>query len=267
MRLHRFFVDQPLQPANATSAAGAPAGAAKKIKIKNDDLIHQWRHVLRFQVGQELTLFDNSGWEFRAVLISLDARSAEVEILESRPGSEVSSPKISSQKPSVFLYLALAKRDSFEWTLEKGTELGVAGFVPVISERSEKKTVRIDRSQNILKEASEQSGRVTLPAISEPMTLEKSLEHVATLGHPSDSFALDPKGEPFDVEKYRSKKVGAHTGAAKSVNVFLGPEGGFSPNEIALFKERKIPIYSFSQQTLRAETASVAIASILLLDF
>lgn len=270
MRLHRFYIERKLSADGDLNALKAGRKIVRKIKIENDELAHQWRDVLRFQVGQEVILFDNSGSEFRAVILSIGNRSAEVEILESRP--------VGFNPPFlVFLCIALAKRDSFEWTLEKGTELGVAGFAPLISERSEKKNINIVRSKNILKEASEQSGRAILPEIFEPVALADFLENLSSKNStrsnsdfsnaklsaespaetvPEIFFALDPSGEPFDAARLKG---------GKRVNIFIGPEGGFSPREIKLFRERDIPIYSIGKQTLRAETAAVAIASILLL--
>lgn len=255
MRFHRFFVEQKISTGKDLGAFKPNGKSARKIKIENDELAHQWRYVLRFQVGQEVILLDNSGLEFRAVIVSIGNRAVEVEILESR---------LVGFTPAslVFLCVALAKRDSFEWMLEKGTELGVAGFVPLISERSEKKNINIVRSKNILKEASEQSGRAILPEIFETAALADFLGNLSSKNPdeviPGIFFALDPSGEPFEAAKL---KIG------KRVNVFIGPEGGFSPREIKLFRERDIPIYSIGKQTLRAETAATAIASILLLTF
>ncbi len=268
MRLHRFFIEEKLPTQG-------------KVKIKNDDIAHQWRNVLRFQVGQELFLFDNSGREFRAVLSLLTNREAEVEIVEAKERS-ANSANHNASHPSnhttsnLFLYLALAKRDSFELTLEKATELGVAGFVPIVSERSEKKTVRIDRSQNILKEASEQSGRVIVPEISEPASLVESLQVLQSLTSSQSqqspdnsgaelssgfSFALDPRGESFVLSDVLSKAKNGNR-----LNIFIGPEGGFSPAEIDLFKANNIPIYSLGDQILRAETAAIAITAMILLN-
>lgn len=247
MRIHRFFVEQKLTPAGKN-----------KIKIENDELVHQWRNVLRFQVGQEVILYDNSGMEFHALLTALTNRTAEVEIQSAVQGNF--SPKL-----AVSLYLSLPKRDSFEWTLEKGTELGVTSFVPVISERSEKKDVNLPRSKNLLKEACEQSGRAVLPEISEPLPLARVLENLAatknstTNGELAHTIALDPTGTSFS----RAGKIAE----SSHVNIFIGPEGGFSPNELELFKTHGISIHSFSTQILRAETAAVAIASVLLLDY
>ncbi len=239
MKIHRFFVETKLPQRGV-------------VKIKETELVHQWRNVLRFQVGQELMLFDNSGDEFRGVVSLLTNQHAEIEIVESRT---VEAPPI---KPT--LCLALAKRDSFEWTLEKATELGVVGIIPFVSERSEKKSVRLDRSKSILKEASEQSGRATLPTISEPVSLAEALDSISTGGTVSvgRAFALHPEGKPFTDFLSSINK-----GANESIFVFIGPEGGFSPKEIALFQERHIPIYSLGRQVLRAETAAVAVTSLL----
>ncbi|HLP44169.1 MAG TPA: hypothetical protein VK145_02720, partial [Candidatus Nanoarchaeia archaeon] len=75
MRIHRFFIKQQV-------------GTNKKLKIEDMDLVHQWRKVLRFQVGQEMILFDNTGWEFRAVLSSFVGKIAEVQIVSSRRGED-----------------------------------------------------------------------------------------------------------------------------------------------------------------------------------
>lgn len=255
MRIHRFFVEQNLP-------------SSGRVVISDDDLAHQWRNVLRFQVGQEVILFDNSGTEFRAVLSALTNREAEVEILDakvktSKIGSKIGTP----DNPAVYLYISLAKRDSFEWTLEKGTELGVAGFVPVLSERSEKKTVRLDRSLDIVTEASEQSGRVTIPEVAEPLTLEQAIARATvqtTAAQNQISFALDPRGPALSLKDIQEDLAEVH---GVAYNIFIGPEGGFSPAEIGLFKANRVPVYSLSDQVLRAETAAVAAASIFLLDF
>lgn len=233
MRIHRFYWPQPI-------------GQKRKVTIENETLVHQWRSVLRFQVGHEVVLFDNTGLEYKAHILSMTNRKVEVEIYSSRRGETV--PRL-----PLFLFLSLAKRDSFEWTLEKVTEIGVSGIIPVISERSEKKTINLERSREILKEASEQSGRTILPEIYEPLSLEKAVENLAGL-----SCAFDPGGESFSTGVSEKFKAG------ERVSVFIGPEGGFSKKEIDLFKEKKIPVYSLGKNILRTETAAVAITANLL---
>lgn len=231
MRLHRFFVKPSLAD-------------LKKIKIADDDLANQWRNVLRYQVGQEVILLDNSGQEFLAVITSLSNREAEVEVVSSRTATF--SPKV-----PVFLFLALSKRDAFEWAIEKGTELGVSGFVPIISEHSEKKTLNLGRTKIIIKESCEQSGRSVLPEIYEPIKLADTTEILS-----GQSLVLDPKGDAFDRSMFKLQD---------RVNVFIGPEGGWTKSELEFLDSLGVKSFSLGKQVLRSETAAAAIASLFLL--
>jgi len=231
MRVHRFFIKNIIRPTGL-------------IKIENEKLIHQWRRVLRFKTGQEVVLFDNSGLEFSGVIVSFGDKTAEIELKSSQSGPVPPLP--------LFLYLSLTKREAFEWAIEKGTELGVAGFVPVISARSEKKSLNLERVQKILTEASEQSGRVILPEISEPISLEESLTRLQ-----GKTIVLDPRGEPFKIADYKTDQ---------RVNIFIGPEGGYEPEEIKLFHKNNIPVVVLGTQILRAETAAITISSVLLVS-
>jgi len=267
MRIHRFFVNQHIPTQG-------------RVKIEDDNTIHQWRNVLRFKIGQELVLFDPSGSEFHATIVSLGSKSdrgtdkiVEVEITASHPSNF--HPRI-----PLFIYLSLPKRDAFEWIIEKGTELGVSGFVPVVSERSEKKEINTERTQKIATEASEQSGRSIRPIISEPIALADAIENLS-----GTTLVLDPRGEPFDINKISTKfgqvpdtsdfpdfldiadnsDPAGNTDSAERINIFIGPEGGFSEKEIEILKTKGIRVVSLGSQVLRVETAVVAIVSRLLL--
>ncbi len=263
MRTHRFYIKQNISDAwrekNPNTQEKEWLGSStQKITINDADLIHQWRHVLRFQVGQEVILFDGSSIECKAMIVSLTNRSAEVEIFAARFAALGS-------KFALTLYLGLAKRAAFEWALEKGTEIGVLSFVPVISEHSEKKTINLERSEIIVREACEQAGLAIVPAVLEPMTFAKALQMPDQSQH--FSFALDPRGESFDLAVVKKRINETGTGQLKGVgiDVFVGPEGGWSPAEIEHFKVHNIPVYSLGDHILRAETAAMAIASLLLL--
>jgi 16S rRNA (uracil1498-N3)-methyltransferase len=231
MRLHNFFIKQEI-------------GESTKISIDDDALLNQWRNVLRLNTGSSVILFDNSGFEYTAQFMELTYLKAELVITEKRKNKF-------SPKKEVFLFQSLIKSDKFEWILEKGTELGVMHFKPVLSQRSVAKKINLERAQKILTESSEQSGRAILPTIDELVSLEKSLINL-----PASGIVFDPSGSPFQ---------NSSTLVPKSVSVFVGPEGGFTDQELQMFKSRNIPIVSLGTQILRAETASVAIASVLLL--
>ena len=159
----------------------------------------------------------------------------------------------------MWLIAALIKKDNFEWIIEKATELGVTGIIPVISERSEKKSLNMERGNKILVEASEQSGRVTLPQLKNPQSLAEVIQSVTQADEEKmNLISIDPEGKPWP-------KSGFGQFDSKPAGIFVGPEGGWSDRELEMFKEAGIAIYSIGSQVLRAETAAVAVSSLLLL--
>lgn len=231
MRLHNFFIEQKIVD-------------QREVKIDDSNLLNQWRHVLRLNTGSSVVLFDNSGFEYLAQFTELTYRGATFAILEKRKNKF-------APKKDIFLLQALIKPDKFEWILEKGTELGVSHFRPIITHRTVGKKLNLERARRILKESAEQSGRGILPSLYEPMALEEALSVYAF-----PYVAFDPEGVP---------RSGTPFETANPLGVFIGPEGGWSEQELALFRDKNIPIISLGAQTLRAETAAIAVASLLLL--
>lgn len=232
MRLHNFFIDQQI-------------GDSSKITVSDSGLINQWRHVLRLNTGSSVILFDNSGFEYVAQFLELTYLKADFVIIEKRKNRF--QPKV-----DITLYQALIKPDKFEWILEKGTELGVMHFVPFTTQRTVLKKVNVERARKILQESSEQSGRAILPTISEIVSLETVLSSLPV----SSALVFDPSGSPF----HNSSFI-----IPNSVCVFIGPEGGFTDQELQMFRDKNIPIFSLGSQILRAETAAVAVSSLLLI--
>lgn len=234
MRLHRFFVEESL-------------AVGKEYMVRDEELLHQWKSVFRLRTGEEVLLLDNSGHEFSGRLIRLMRNEAVLEIFDSRVNI---LPK--GIKPyEIHLYQSLIKKSNFEWILEKGTELGVTRFVPLVTERSEKKDFNIERAQKIMKEASEQSGRGFLPTLAEVSDLKEALRGEDTL-----FIAFHPTGTAFSLPSVTH---------VKKVAVFIGPEGGWTASELGLFAEAGVQVYSLGPQTLRAETAAVAVSALFLL--
>ncbi|MEK7574759.1 MAG: RsmE family RNA methyltransferase [Patescibacteria group bacterium] len=231
MRLHNFFIEQTI-------------GDQHHITIEGSDLLSQWRHVLRLNTGSSVILFDNSGFEYTAQFTELTYLKAELVILEKRKN-------MFAPKSEIFLFQSLIKPDKFEWILEKGTELGVSHFCPMTTQRTILKKFNVIRAGKIVRESSEQSGRGIAPTLSEPVSLEKALSDL-----PAPAVAFDPSGTSFHESKILNHE---------SLVIFIGPEGGFTDQELAMFREKNIPILSLGTQILRAETAAVAVASLLLL--
>jgi 16S rRNA (uracil1498-N3)-methyltransferase len=123
----------------------------------------------------------------------------------------------------------------------------------VIAERSEKKNLNAERLEKIVIEASEQSGRGTVPTIHPVVAFSEALADVVKRKLPGIVF--DPSGTKFSQNDFADFSVDANIAA------FIGPEGGWSPDEIAAFKQANIPVLSLGQQILRAETATVAALS------
>ncbi len=129
------------------------------------NLINQWRNVFRFKPGDKIILFDNSGFEFLGEIALLSKEKAAVSIISFEKNLIV-------PKKEIYLFCSLIKKDKFEWVLEKGTELGISHFIPIISERSEKKNLNIVRAKKIITEAVEQSGRVFIPHLYDIVSLK-----------------------------------------------------------------------------------------------
>ena len=227
MKLHRYFVDNRAFPKKELPPEGVDFNLVDK------GLINQWRNVLRMEVCDKAILFDGGGDEALCEFVSLSKNLAEFKVIEKKHGL------IPTRE--VTLYLALIKKDNFEFVLEKATELGVSRIVPVQADRSEKKGVNYERAQRILREASEQSGRATVPTIDEIISVDKL---------PSEVVVFDPRGT-ISARKYFIKN------ATAAVSLFVGPEGGFTDAEIESFRARNIPIVSTGTQILRAETAAI----------
>src|SRR3989344_4868336 len=221
MRLHRFYIAEKI--------------LTKKLCIKDESLIHQWRNVFRYNVGREVVLFDGSGFEYDCVILKLSNREAELNVVSKKKGV--------MPEREITLYQSLIKKDKMEWVVEKATELGVSKIVPIISDRSEKKGFNLARAKKIAIEASEQCGRGDVPEIGEVMNYELGI-----MNHGENIIVLDPSGVPL-----HNSYVVPHN----SFSLFIGPEGGWSEKELNLFKQKNAEILSLGKLTLRAETAAI----------
>ena len=221
MKLHRFFVDEKIPEAGAFS-------------VMNETLLNQWRNVLRMEEGDSVILFDGTGSESLCEFVSLSKKNVVLKVIETKKGLV--------PLREVTLYMALIKKDNFELVLEKATELGVSRIVPVQADRSEKKGVNYERAQKILREASEQSGRATVPTLGEVIDINKV---------PHESLVVfDPRGKISAREFFSASTT-------TPISVFVGPEGGFTDDEMNLFHTRNVSIVTTGPQILRAETAAI----------
>ncbi len=238
MRLHRFYIEETLEK-------------GKRVRIENPELLHQWIKVFRFSVADRVVLFNGNGKEYEGFFELLSKKEAVIVIDKEKKIENIPATEL-------HLFQSIIKKDNFELVVEKCTEIGASAFHPIISERSEKKDLNIERLQKIAKEASEQSGRAYLPEIFEPVDLENAIENLPAgqAGFEGKMFALDFNGEKIEtLRQAQGKKLG----------LFVGPEGGWTDRERELFRQKGIKSVSLGPQILRAETAAIVASAIVLL--
>lgn len=230
---HRFFI----KPA---------AIQAAEVRIDGGSA-HQIRTVLRLQAGNEIVVLDNSGREWLVKLTQLDKQGVVGRVVEERQAQ--AEPKL-----HLTLYQATLKAGKLEWILQKGTELGVSEFVPVICRRSvvrealslEKKR---SRWESIIREAAEQSGRGKLPRLRPPLTLPEAVEQARSV----DMILM-----PWEKTVEPSLRQMLTAVQLEWVALFIGPEGGFTPDEAQLAQAAGAKLVTLGPRILRAETAALA---------
>lgn len=219
----------------------------QKVEIKSDAVVRQILTVLRLKTGDQLIVLDGQGFEYQAQILktaSLTLSLLSKELNKNEPGQKI------------VLYQSLIKKDKFEWVLQKGTEVGVIEFVPVLASRVEKLGVgRPDRMQTILREAAEQSGRGRIPALG-PV---KKFEEVAQAQKGVLNLLLDPAGA-VPLARYFPAIPGYG-----QINILVGPEGGFSTTEIDAAKSGGWEDVNLGPRILRTETAGVLAAGAILI--
>jgi 16S rRNA (uracil1498-N3)-methyltransferase len=224
----------------------------------------QMMAVLRMAPGQTVTVLDNSGWQYQVALERLSPADAVGAV---RTRTLVSS----EPRTKITLYVGMIRAPRLEIVLQKCTELGVAAFVPVLCQRSlvgqadELNPARLERWERIIVEAAEQSGRGKLPPLMPAAPLAQACEQARGL-----SLILW-EGERETRLRDALQAVGdagaRRRGAAArpfSVNLFVGPEGGFADAEVERARSFAIQPVTFGPRVLRAETASVAAVSAIL---
>ncbi|MFM8735358.1 MAG: RsmE family RNA methyltransferase [Pirellulales bacterium] len=226
----RFFLSSPPRAGRAT--------------LTGDEARHLAR-VLRAEVGDDVSVFDGSGleWPARVLAIGRDA----VDLAVGEPSS--AGPRTA---PTLTLAVALPKGERQKWLVEKLTELSVARLVPLVTTRgvAEATPSAVERLRRGVIEACKQCGRATLMAIGEPRS-------IADLLRERDAeprlLVADPGGGPLDTS--------APAVMGRTVLGFVGPEGGFTAEELALLAAAGAERIGLGPHVLRVETAAIALAA------
>ena len=217
------------------------------------------KNVLRKQVGDTLLICDGEGHEYDCRISAYEDGNVILSIEETRDGN-------TELGVSITLYQGLPKKDKFEWILEKAVELGAARVVPVACARSiarwddpAREEKKVKRFQAIAEAASKQCGRGVIPEVGKAMTyaeaMKEAKERCDLILFPYEN--AEGMAETENVIK--SIKKGT------SIAVFIGPEGGFAPEEVVIAEESGAKIISLGRRILRTETAAMAVLSHLMI--
>lgn len=222
------------------------------------DIARQVSRVLRLRPGEEIGVFDGSGAQWTVELDEVSSRTALGHVTDvTRPSTE---PVI-----DITLYQSLIDAAQFELVLQKGVELGVKRFVPVLTERvrgagstgaSESRQARWSR---ILQEAAEQSGRVLVPEVDAPISLEEAFAEPL-----SGQFIVPWEGEA--TLSLREALQSRQSVSREAVSILIGPKGGLTGAEIEFLKGKGAIPVTLGSRILRAETAAIATVSAVLYE-
>lgn len=235
------------------------------IYISGEDLRHMVQ-VLRFKAGDHLLVFDGTGSEYEAELVSVEKTVAVGKIVRTCiPDTE--------PKTRVILFQGMPKSDKMEWIIQKTVELGVSQIVPVITQYSviQKADRNIDgkleRWNRISREACKQSRRVVVPEVKAPLEFKKALELWKDTASREDGVSLPVLCYENEAKKCLKDLFKCYNiNCIKTIGVFIGPEGGFSEQEIELAQNYDIIPVGLGKRILRTETAAVAVLSVIMYE-
>ena len=232
-----------------------PSTAAKPMATIEGAEAHHIKNVLRLLPGDRLKLFDGTNYEYEAVISSLYDDKVEVEIqrkfqINLSPGARI------------VVAQAFLKEKKMDDLVRKLSELGITGWVPFFSQRSiarpdkNRLTGRVQRWKRIATEARKQCRRNTLLDISDALSFEDLLE----LSKPYDLKIVCWENETSPL----NRDIGVQKGTPlKSIMVLLGPEGGFTDQEIETARQNGFVTVGLGPRILRAETATLAVSALI----
>lgn len=223
------------------------AGAALSVSAEQ---AHYLTNVMRAQLGDEVALFNGRDGEWRGEIVARGKRSAELHI-----GARL---REQAREPDLWLAFAPIKRGRIDFVAAKATELGVARLLPVLTARTQMSRVNVARLRANAVEAAEQCERLTVPDVAEPQSLTDLLA-----GWPAARRLL--VGDETGGGRPIAEVAGALAhGANLPCAVLVGPEGGFSADELdALTNLPFVTKIGLGPRVMRADTAAIAALSVI----
>jgi len=227
-----------------------------QIEITGQDVRHI-RDVLRLTPNTQVTICDGKGMDYQSVITQIDKEKVLVKILEKSIAS--SEPKM-----KLTLFQSLIKGDKFEWVIQKAVEIGVHQIIPmetvhcVVKMGQSKKTdAKVARWNKIAQSAAKQSKRGVIPIISVPISYVKAAKLASE---------MDLSYIAYVKETSVSLRSCLQSAKGESIGVLVGPEGGFSEEEISFAEKVNIQPITLGPRILRSETAGIVLVSNILYE-
>lgn len=227
-----------------------------RITITGSDVNHI-KNVLRMKPGEEIAVSNGSdGKEYRCGILSLEEEEIVCELrFIKEDGLELPS--------RIYLFQGLPKADKMELIIQKAVELGAYEIIPVAAKRcvvklnEKKEASKLTRWQEIAKAAAKQSKRGIIPRVQKVMSFSEAVAY---------SRDIQVKMIPYELAEgmEKTKEIIEGIRPGQDIAVFIGPEGGFDPEEIALAMKNEVAPVTLGRHILRTETAGMAVLSILM---
>jgi 16S rRNA (uracil1498-N3)-methyltransferase len=219
----------------------SPPGETEFIQLQDEELHHALK-VLRCKEGERVELLDGAGMSYLADFFRVSSREAELKIIERN--------KLSAMPYRLHIAIAPTKMmERFEWFLEKSVEIGISEITPLITSRTERKVVKMQRMEKITRAALKQSRSAFLPVLNQETSFNDLLNNLRG----QDAFIA----HCLPTEKKALVKLARGT----DVTVLIGPEGDFTTDEVTSALKKGCTAVSLGESRLRSETAGIVACS------
>ncbi len=239
--MHHFFLSFDQKPLAKTLILS---------KSKYPEQYHQISKVLKLKAGEQITLLNNSREKFVYEINQINLDKKEIYLRLQKTENE------SDSSFHINLFIGIPKKDKLEFIVEKCSELGIDEISPIITQRTVKNQTKTERLLKISAEAVEQSHGFYLPKINEAIDLRNfnlKLSGLNLIFHTQENL------ETNDLKQLLNT-----LNTNETINVFVGPEGGFSPDDLKILNKLENPKFiKLGERILKTETAAIAISALL----
>ena len=226
-----------------------------EIFITGSDVKHI-KNVLRLSEGKEITINDGQGHDYQCIIKQIDRDVISTEIVERKESN--SEPPVET-----VLFQSLIKGEKMEFVIQKSIEIGVTTIIPLITDRcvvkletQKKQQSKLERWQKIAESAAKQSKRGIIPQVLAPLTYKEAIAYACE--------NLEKSCIPFENEHSHHLKGFLKGEISKSIGIFIGPEGGFTDEEVEYAMQHNVSPVTLGKRILRSETAGlVTLANIM----